>query len=56
MLINEDTNTLVFENLEIKVFAGENKYTLYDEIGQIDFEIKRIKIHTFWILKNPKIL
>ena len=41
MLINEDTNTLVFENLEIKVFAGENKYTLYDEIGQIDFEFKK---------------
>lgn len=43
MLVNEDTNTLVFENLEIKVFAGENKYTLYDEIGQIDFEIKKEK-------------
>ena len=54
MLVNEDTNTLVFENLEIKVYAGENKYTLYDEIGQIDFEIKKDKETYILDIKKSK--
>ncbi len=40
MLVEEKKNDLSFENLEVRVYAGKNEYTMYDEQGNITFTLK----------------
>lgn len=39
MLAERSGNSQEFDDLEIRVFPGENKYTMYDEAGEIEFEL-----------------
>ncbi len=41
MLAKRDGNSQEFDDLEIRVFPGENEYTMYDETGKIDFVLSK---------------
>ena len=41
MLINRTGNSMQFDELEVKVFVGEGKYTLYDEQGSVYFVMQK---------------
>ena len=41
MLPERKGNSQDFDELEVRVFAGENKYTLFDKQGSIDFDLKQ---------------
>lgn len=41
MLAERKGNSQSFDELEVRVFAGENSYTMFDEQGSIDFDLKK---------------
>lgn len=41
MLLERSGNSQSFDSLEIRIYPGENTYTMYDEQGKIDFSLRR---------------
>ncbi len=41
MLKRRAGNLQEFDELDVRVFAGEGKYTMYDEVGSIDFTMTK---------------
>ncbi len=41
MLEKRHGNSMKFDRLEVRVFVGDCEYTMYDEIGRIDFSMKK---------------
>lgn len=41
MLKRRDGNSMEFDELEAYIFVGEGSYTMYDEVGKIDFAMEK---------------
>ncbi|MEG2273804.1 MAG: glycoside hydrolase family 31 protein, partial [Clostridia bacterium] len=39
MIIQREGNSTAFDEIEVKVYLGNNSYTMYDETGSINFQI-----------------
>ena len=43
MLKKRNGNSQIFDELEVRVYPGDNKYRMFDEGGYTDFEVERVE-------------